>query len=77
MKLTKTLPLAAALCALLAPTAQAAAPGVNIGGAPTADHVQEAITTGAKTVRIFALWKDFEPRAKRRVPVHRRQPAPT
>ena len=68
MKLTKTLPLAAALCALLAPAAQAAQPGVNIGGAPTADHVQEAINTGAKTVRIFALWKDFEPHAKGEYP---------
>lgn len=68
MNLLKTLPLAAALCALLAPAAQAAEPGVNIGGAPTADHVQEAINTGAKTVRIFALWKDFEPNAKGEYP---------
>jgi len=64
MKLLKTLPLAAALCALLAPAAHAAQPGVNIGGAPTADKVQEAIDTGAKTVRIFALWRDLEPGAK-------------
>jgi hypothetical protein len=68
MNLLKTLPLAAALCALLAPSAEAANPGVNIGGAPTADHVQEAIGTGAKTVRIFALWKDFEPNAKGEYP---------
>jgi hypothetical protein len=69
MKLLKTLPLAAALAALLVPAgAQAATPGVNIAGAPTPDRVTEAINTGAKTVRIFALWKDFEPNAKGEYP---------
>jgi hypothetical protein len=47
--------------ALPATVAHAASPGVNIAGAPTADRVQEALATGAKQVRIFALWKDFEP----------------
>jgi hypothetical protein len=61
MKLTKTI-LAAVAAALLVPAAaQAATPGINVGGAPTADTINEAIATGAKTVRIFALWKDFEP----------------
>jgi hypothetical protein len=68
MKLTKILPLAAALTALLATTAHAATPGVNVGGAPTADRISEALATGAKTVRIFALWKDFEPNAKGEYP---------
>jgi hypothetical protein len=70
MKLTKILPVAAMLGALmaLAPSAQGAAPGVNIAGAPTADRVAEAISTGAKTVRIFALWKDFEPNARGQYP---------
>jgi hypothetical protein len=69
MRLLKTLPLVVALLALLAPaSAQAANPGVNIAGAPTPDRVAEAIATGAKTVRIFALWKDFEPHAKGEYP---------
>jgi Cellulase (glycosyl hydrolase family 5)/Bacterial Ig domain len=68
MKLIKILPLAAALCALAAPAARAAAPGVNVAGAPTSDRIGEAIATGAKTVRIFALWKDFEPSARGQYP---------
>jgi len=65
MKLTKILPLATVAAALLLPAAaaQAATPGVNVGGAPTADTIDAALATGAKTVRIFALWKDFEPHA--------------
>jgi hypothetical protein len=51
-----------ALAALLVPAAaRAATPGVNIAGAPTQDRVDEALATGAKQVRIFALWSDFEP----------------
>jgi hypothetical protein len=63
MRLLRLLPLLAlALAALLAPTAaHAATPGVNIAGAPTQDRVDEALATGAKQVRIFALWSDFEP----------------
>ncbi|HEY4097085.1 MAG TPA: Ig-like domain-containing protein [Baekduia sp.] len=69
LNLLKTLPLLAVLGALLVPAgAQAAAPGVNIAGAPTPDRVGEAIATGAKTVRIFALWKDFEPDARGEFP---------
>jgi hypothetical protein len=69
MRLLKTLPLVALLATLLAPAAaRAASPGVNIAGAPTADRVSEAIATGAKSVRIFALWKDFEPTAKGEYP---------
>jgi hypothetical protein len=71
MRLLKTLPLvlALAVAALLAPAgAQAASPGVNIAGAPTPDRVTEAIATGAKQVRIFALWKDFEPHARGEYP---------
>jgi hypothetical protein len=68
MRLIKILPLAALVAALMAPSAHAAAPGVNIAGAPTPDRVQEALDTGAKTVRIFALWKDFEPHAKGEYP---------
>ena len=41
--------------------ADAATPGVNVAGAPTADRVSAAIATGAKQVRLFLLWRDFEP----------------
>jgi hypothetical protein len=69
MSLPKILLPLAALVALAVPSAaQAATPGVNIAGAPTGDRVAEAIQTGAKTVRIFALWKDFEPSAKGEYP---------
>ena len=68
MKLTRILSLAVLAAALIAPTARAAAPGVNIAGAPTSDRVQEALDTGAKTVRIFTLWKDFEPHSKGEYP---------
>jgi hypothetical protein len=69
MRLLKTLPLVALLATLLVPAgARAASPGVNIAGAPTADRVSEAIATGAKSVRIFALWKDLEPSAKGEYP---------
>jgi hypothetical protein len=65
----KSLPLLAVLAALLVPAgAQAASPGVNIAGAPTPDRVSAAIATGAKTVRMFALWKDFEPDARGEYP---------
>jgi hypothetical protein len=63
LRLTRpALVLLAALVALLVPAAaHAASPGVNIAGAPTQDRVDEALATGAKQVRIFALWSDFEP----------------
>jgi hypothetical protein len=69
MKL-KPFVLLAALAALLMPaaTASAAQPGINIAGAPTPDRIQEALATGAKSVRIFALWKDFEPNARGEYP---------
>jgi hypothetical protein len=70
MRLPKILIPLAALAALAIPTtaAQAAKPGVNIAGAPTPDRIGEAIATGAKQVRIFALWKDFEPNARGEYP---------
>ncbi|HWH93226.1 MAG TPA: Ig-like domain-containing protein [Baekduia sp.] len=70
MRLPKLLVLLAALTALAIPaaSAQAANPGVNIAGAPTSDRIGEAVATGAKTVRIFALWKDFEPSARGQYP---------
>lgn len=69
MSLRTTLPSLAALLALLIPAgAHAATPGVNIADAPTPERVQQALDTGAKTVRIFALWKDFEPAARGQYP---------
>jgi hypothetical protein len=69
MKISKLLPLAGLLSALLIPsTADAATPGINIAGPPTPDLVNQALGTGAKTVRIFALWKDFEPNTKGEYP---------
>jgi len=69
MRLPKLLIPLFALAALALPSAaQAATPGVNIAGAPTPDRVSEAIQTGAKTVRIFALWKDFEPDGRNEYP---------
>ena len=58
--------LCAAVCVLLGlllPAAAHAAPaaGVNLAGAPTPERVDEAISTGATQVRIFAYWNDFEP----------------
>jgi len=61
--------LAAAVAALSVPgAARAATPGVNIAGPPTQELVGQAIATGAKTVRIFALWRDFEPGARGQYP---------
>ena len=68
MKLTRILLIIAALLAVAAPAAHAAQPGVNVAGAPTSDRIAEALATGAKTVRIFALWKDFEPNARGEYP---------
>jgi hypothetical protein len=69
MRLLKLLAPAVALLALALPgAAHAAQPGVNIAGAPTSDRIAEALATGAKTVRIFALWKDFEPDARGQYP---------
>jgi hypothetical protein len=61
--------LAAALFAVLPSSpAKAALPGVNVAGAPTPSVLQEAINTGAKRVRIFALWRDLEPSAAGQYP---------
>lgn len=49
------------LLVLVPTTARAALPGVNLAGAPTPDRVQRALATGAKQVRIFAYWNDFQP----------------
>jgi polysaccharide biosynthesis protein PslG len=71
MRLPKILISSAALAALAllpATAAQAASPGVNIAGAPTPDRISEALATGAKQVRMFALWKDFEPNARGEYP---------
>jgi hypothetical protein len=70
MKPTRLLSfLAVALVALTAPAAaQAATPGVNIAGPPTPQLVNEALSTGAKTVRIFVLWRDFEPNQRGEYP---------
>lgn len=59
---------AAAALAVPATAAQAAAPGVNIAGPPTPELVNQTIATGAKSVRIFALWRDFEPAARGQYP---------
>ncbi len=55
---------------LLAPVsgARAASPGVNIAGPPTPQLVQDVIASGAKSVRIFALWRDLEPSARGQYP---------
>ncbi len=50
-----------AMLGLNASVAGAAVPGVNLSGPPTVDAAQRVIATGAKTVRVFALWRDFEP----------------
>jgi hypothetical protein len=69
MRLPKLLlPVAALLALALPAAANAAQPGVNIAGAPTSDRISEALATGAKTVRIFALWKDFEPDSRGQYP---------
>ncbi len=60
---TRLLPcLLAAVAALaVAPAANAAEPGVNLAGVPTTAEIDVAAATGAKTARIFVLWKDIEP----------------
>jgi len=69
MSLPKILLPLVALVALAVPTsAQAAAPGVNLAGAPTPDRITEAIDAGAKTARIFALWNAFEPDHRNQYP---------
>jgi hypothetical protein len=70
MSLPKIIVSLTALVALALPAtaAQAASPGVNIAGAPTSDRIAEAIQTGAKTVRIFVLWPNFEPNARNEYP---------
>ena len=69
MKTPRLLAALAAAALLLVPaTADAATPGLNLDGAPTSSSIQEAIATGAKTVRIFALWRDFEPNRRGEFP---------
>jgi len=52
----------ASLAAILpAAGAGAASPGVNLAGPPTPELVQRAVATGAKSVRVFVLWRDLEP----------------
>jgi Bacterial Ig domain len=46
---------------LLVPAAHAAAPGVNVNGAPTDQSVDDVIASGSKYVRFFVLWSDVEP----------------
>lgn len=61
--------LAALSLGLLAPAiAGAATPGVNIAGPPETALVDQAIATGAKSVRIFATWNGFEPTARGEYP---------
>lgn len=45
----------------LAVPAQAASPGINLAGVPSSAEIDVAASTGAKTARIFVLWKDIEP----------------
>lgn len=68
--------LVAAAGLLLAPlpAARAASPGVNIAGPPTPQLVQEVIASGAKSVRIFALWRDLEPDARGQYPPNGNSP---
>jgi hypothetical protein len=51
----------AAVALLPVAGAQAATPGVNIANINNADEVNAAIATGAKQIRAFAVWADFEP----------------
>jgi hypothetical protein len=62
MNLPKILALATALVAVAMPisTAQAAEPGVN-AASPSRDSLNEALATGAKTVRLFVSWQEMEP----------------
>jgi hypothetical protein len=55
----------AALIALLAtlavaPSAHAASPGVNVNGVPTAQNVDDIISSGSQYARFFVLWSDVE-----------------
>lgn len=62
--------LLAVIALLLVPIsgARAASPGVNIAGPPTPQLVQQVIASGAKSVRLFALWRDLEPTARGQYP---------
>jgi hypothetical protein len=51
----------AAVALLPVAGAQAATPGVNIANVNNPDEVNAAIATGAKQIRAFAVWADFEP----------------
>jgi hypothetical protein len=69
MSLPKIFLALGALVALTIPSAaHAAAPGVNLAGAPTPDRITEAINAGAKSARIFALWNAFEPNHRNQYP---------
>jgi hypothetical protein len=62
MRLLKTFISLVALTALALPlaSAQAAEPGVNVGST-SAPAIDEALATGAKSVRIFVSWAELEP----------------
>jgi hypothetical protein len=55
-RLLITVVLALAACALSAPAAPAATPGLNLSGVPTAQQLDEAEAVGARAVRVFVLW---------------------
>ncbi len=42
-------------------SAQAATPGINVAGVPTAGNAAQVIATGAKYARYFVLWSDMQP----------------
>ncbi|HEU4974515.1 MAG TPA: cellulase family glycosylhydrolase [Baekduia sp.] len=69
MRLPKIL-LSLAAAALAVPAgAQAATPGVNVVG-PAPQALAQALGTGAKTVRMFVRWTDFEPQARGQYPAN-------
>jgi hypothetical protein len=69
MRLPKILlSLAAAAAALVVPgAAEAASPGVNVLSATPA-QIQQALDTGAKTVRMFVSWHELEPNGRGQYP---------
>ena len=44
----------------LVPAAHAASPGINVGGVPTPQNVDDIIASGSKYARFFVLWSDVE-----------------
>lgn len=59
--LKRLVPLLAAACFAAPATAQAATPGLNIATGPDVAEVDRAAATGAKYVRMFALWRALQP----------------